>query len=106
MTCSKTSALGIAGALFVATVSFSAAAARFDGAQYIKLAKVSLPEAQVIAKKAFDGAIVDQELEKESGGSGLRYSFVIKGAGESHEVGVDAKTGAVLENSVEGPNAD
>lgn len=46
------------------------------------------------------------ELEKERGGSGLRYSFDVKDGKTTHEVGVDAKTGKVLEDSVEGPNSD
>ncbi|OYV58158.1 MAG: peptidase M4, partial [Acidiphilium sp. 21-62-4] len=37
---------------------------------------------------------------------GLRYSFDIKAAGATHEVGVDAKTGAVLENSIDGAHPD
>jgi uncharacterized membrane protein YkoI len=45
-------------------------------------------------------------LEKERGGSGLRYSFDIKNGKITHEVGVDAKTGKVLENSVEGAHHD
>jgi hypothetical protein len=47
-----------------------------------------------------------EELEKEKGGSGLRYSFDIKIGGVTHEVGVDAKSGKLLENSAEGPQAD
>ena len=50
--------------------------------------------------------MVSEELEKESGGSGLRYSFVIRQDATKHEVGIDAKTGAVLENAVEGENPD
>jgi len=42
------------------------------------------------------------ELEREHGGSGLRYSFDIKSGVKVYEVGVDAKTGKVLENAVEG----
>lgn len=80
---------------------------RLDGSQYLKEAHVSLRQARETATKAFPGTITSEELEKESGGSGLRYSFDVKNsAGVTHEVGVDAKTGAVLENSVEGPNAD
>ena len=56
--------------------------------------------------EAFPGKITDEELEKEKGGSGLRYSFDIKNGGVTHEVGVDAKTGKLLENSAEGPQAD
>lgn len=80
---------------------------KLDGSQYLKDAKVSLQQARATATKTFPGAIVTEELEKERGGSGLRYSFDVKNsAGITHEVGVDAKTGAVLENSIEGPNAD
>jgi len=69
-------------------------------------AKVSVKEARRIALKTYPGKVVKQELEQESGGSGLRYSFDIKSAQATHEVGVDAKTGAVLENSVEGADND
>lgn len=80
---------------------------KLDGSQYLKDAKVSLQQARATATKAFPGTITSEELEKEQGGSGLRYSFDVRNsAGVTHEVGVDAKTGAVLENSIEGPNAD
>ena len=69
-------------------------------------AKVSMTHAREIALKAYPGKIVKEELEKESGGSGLRYSFDIKSGNVTHEVGVDAKTGKVLENSVEGADND
>lgn len=69
-------------------------------------AKLTMAQAQHIALKAFPGKIVKKELEQESGGSGLRYSFDIQSAKVTHEVGVDAKTGKVLENSVEGADND
>lgn len=69
-------------------------------------AKFSLLQARAIALKAHPGTITDEELETERGGSGLRYSFDIKDALGTHEVGVDAITGAVLENKLEGPHAD
>ncbi|MEO9079363.1 MAG: PepSY domain-containing protein [Rhodanobacter sp.] len=65
-------------------------------------AKVDMTHARAIAQKAYPGKIVKEELEQEAGGSGLRYSFDIKSAKATHEVGVDAKSGKVLENSVEG----
>lgn len=69
-------------------------------------AAIKMPQAREIALKAWPGKIVKQELEKEAGGSGLRYSFdIIKGK-ITHEVGVDAKTGKLLENSVEGADND
>ena len=44
-----------------------------------------------IALQARAGAITDEELEREKGGSGLRYPFDIKSAGTVYEVGVDAQ---------------
>ena len=87
-------------------VTPATAAFAFTGQQLSPQAKVSLDQARAIALKAFPGAITDQELEKERGGSGLRYSFDIKSGATTHEVGVDARNGAVLENSIEGPHSD
>jgi uncharacterized membrane protein YkoI len=78
----------------------------YTGEELAKDAKITLPEARAVALKAYPGRITDEELEKEKGGSGLRYSFDIKSGDVTHEIGVDAKTGKVLENSVEGPHAD
>lgn len=69
-------------------------------------AKISMSQARTIALKARPGKITDAELEKERGGSGLRYSFDIKSGGKTFEVGVDAANGAVLENKAEGPHPD
>lgn len=84
--------------------AFSAQA--YTGEALAKHAKVTMTEARVIALKAHPGKITDEELEKEGGGSGLRYSFDIRKGKLTHEVGVDAQTGKVLENKVEGPNPD
>ena len=69
-------------------------------------AKISLEQARVIALSAHPGKIADEELEQEKGGSGLRYSFDIRHGKVTQEVGVDAKTGDLLENAPEGPDAD
>ena len=99
--------------LIVATGSvclsvFLLAAQAYTGEEFAKDAKVSLKDARAIALKAFPGKITDEELEKEKGGSGLRYSFDIKSdkATKTQEVGVDAVTGKVLENAPEGANPD
>jgi uncharacterized membrane protein YkoI len=84
----------------------SIAAHAFTGQEYSKDAKISLKQARASALKARPGKITDEELEKEAGGSGLRYSFDIATKQGTQEVGVDAQTGAVLENSAEGPNPD
>jgi len=55
---------------------------------------------------SYPGKVISEEIEAESGGSGIRYSFVISNKKAQHEVGVDAKTGALLENSVDGHNPD
>ena len=78
----------------------------YTGEELAKDAKVTLAEARAIALKAFPGKITDEELEKEKGGSGLRYSFDIEKGRVIHEVGVDAKTGRILENGVEGSRGD
>ncbi len=67
-------------------------------------AHVKMAAARAIALKTQPGTIVKEELEKEQGGSGLRYSFDIKAAGVVHEIGVDAKDGKVLENSIDNGN--
>ena len=78
-----------------------AAAAADSGAKTILLAKVTAGQATAIATRARAGRIIDMELEREKGGSGLRYSFDIKDRGVVYEVGVDAITGALLENGKE-----
>lgn len=68
-------------------------------------AKITMQHARQIALGAYPGAsIAKAELEHEGGGSGLRYSFDMKKGSHWREVGVDAVTGKVLENSREGAN--
>ena len=93
---------GAAIALAVATIPAMA----YTGQEMASHAKVSIAKARAIALRAHPGKIIDEELEKEKGGSGLRYSFDIRRGAVTQEVGVDAKTGKVLENDREGPNAD
>ena len=78
----------------------------YTGQELAKDAKISIKQARAIALKAHPGEITDEELEKERGGSGLRYSFDIKRRGATQEVGVDVRTGRVLENKKEGPHPD
>ena len=80
--------------------------ASFTGHELAGQARISLSQARSIALKARPGTITDQELEKEHGGSGLRYSFDISSSGKTYEVGVDAKTGKVLENGHESAAAE
>jgi hypothetical protein len=67
------------------------AAFAFDGEKYLPEAKVTLAQARETALKTYPGKIVSEELEKESGGSGLRYSFVVRHHTDKHEVGIDGR---------------
>ncbi len=96
----------IGSSVLAAFIAVGANATAFIGQEYSREAKISLTQARHIALKVYRGKIISVELEREKGGSGLRYSFDIRRHGSTHEVGVDAVTGKVLENSVEGPNAD
>jgi uncharacterized membrane protein YkoI len=78
----------------------------YTGQKLAGEAKVTMDQARAIALKAHPGKITDEELEREKGGSGLRYSFDIRHGKITQEVGVDAKTGELLENAPEGPNPD
>lgn len=93
--------LGLAGSLVAASASAATDAASFKGHELAGQSKITLEQARAIALKARPGRIVDQELEKEGGGSGLRYSFDVASRGKTVEVGVDAVTGKVLENGAE-----
>jgi uncharacterized membrane protein YkoI len=89
-----------------AIAAYDSTSKTYDGQKLTKLASVSIAEARSIALKARPGQITDQELEKEKGGTGLRYSFDILSNNITYEVGVDAKTGKVLENAQAGKNPD
>jgi uncharacterized membrane protein YkoI len=89
----------VSSSLALCVMAFSAIAA--TPAHPVAQAHVKMAEARSIALKAFPGKIVKEELEKESGGSGLRYSFDIIAAGVTHEIGVDARDGKILENSID-----
>ncbi|HWF96667.1 MAG TPA: PepSY domain-containing protein [Xanthobacteraceae bacterium] len=102
MTFSRTlAATAVCGAIAVGAATIPSPARAFTGEALAAEAKITLTEARAIALKTFPGSITSEELEKEKGGSGLRYSFDIKNGARLHEVGVDAQTGRVLENSVE-----
>lgn len=98
--------IAIATAALLGTAAAAAVPSHFAGAELLPQAKITLAQARQTAVRAHPGVITDQELEKERGGTGLRYSFDIKANGKTFEVGVDARTGKVLENDAEGPDAD
>jgi len=76
----------------------------YKGEQLAPKAKITIDQARSIDMKARHGT--DEELEKEKGGSGLRYSFDIKNNNVIYEVGLDAETGKVFENAREGRHPD
>lgn len=99
-----TSRNGSAIALTMTMILASASAFAAEVDQLAAQAKITMTEARSIALKTFPGRIASAELEQEQGGSGLRYSFDIQKGDTWHEVGVDAKTGRVLEDRKESPN--
>ena len=101
----KTS-LVIAAAALSTSPALAAKPTHYVGQELAVTARVPIAKAQAIALHARAGTITDRELEKEGGGSGLRYSFDILSHGKTYEVGVDARTGKVLENAAEGKNPD
>ncbi len=104
MTVSKKQVATLVGLVMMAAMAANAFA--FTGQNFAPEAKINIEQARAIALKAHPGKIINEELEQEKGGSGLRYSFDIQHDKVTQEVGVDAKTGRVLENAPEGPNAD
>ena len=96
----------LAGGMALALAMVTIPAMAYTGQELAKHAKIGISEARAIALQTHPGKIVDEELEKEPGGSGLRYSFDIKRGHVIQEVGVDAQSGKVLENMKEGKNPD
>jgi uncharacterized membrane protein YkoI len=87
-------ALGIAALVPVT----AAPALAYTGREFAHDAKIGIEQARHIALTAHPGTVTDEELEREAGGSGLRYSFDVYAGRITQEVGVDAVTGQVLEN--------
>ena len=98
-------ALGVSLAI-AAFLGWSLPARAYTGEELAKQAAIDMPQARSLALNARPGKITKEELEKEPGGSGLRYPFVIQAGVKLYEVGVDAHSGALVENKPEGPNPD
>ncbi|CCA92529.1 propeptide PepSY amd peptidase M4 [Novosphingobium sp. PP1Y] len=64
-------------------------------------ARITKEQAQAIALKAAPGEIVESDYEEEDGG--WRYSFDIRQGQRIHEIGVDAVSGKIVEDSYEAP---
>ena len=94
-------ALAVCAAFTAASANATTPVSHFKGHQLASQSKITLAKATTLALKARPGRVVDKELERERGGSGLRYSFDIVSKGKTIEVGIDAVTGKVLENGAE-----
>jgi len=61
---------------------------------------ISMAHARAMALKLAPGRIISSEYEKEGGI--WRYSFDIQQTGNVQEIGIDGRTGRVVENKSEG----
>ena len=87
----------------LATAAFGAMAMILPNNASANDAKITMQQAQAIALKAAPGKIVQKEYEKEDGS--WRYSFDIRQGNRIHEIGVDAMTGKIVEDSYEQPGS-
>lgn len=62
--------------------------------------KISMAQARAMALKLAPGKIKSSEYEKEGGI--WRYSFDIQQKGHVQEIGIDGRTGKIVENKSEG----
>lgn len=62
--------------------------------------KISMAKARAMALHLAPGKIISSEYEKEGGI--WRYSFDIQQKGNVHEIGIDGRTGKIVENKSEG----
>jgi uncharacterized membrane protein YkoI len=89
---------------FALLIGFFVSAVHALGATHdlVERARISISQARHIAQQAYPGKIMKEELEREGGS--LRYSFDMRRGKHWREVGVDAITGKVLENTAEAAN--
>ena len=59
----------------------------YTGQELAKHANINIKQFRSIALNAHPGKIIDQELEKERGGSGLRYSIDLKRGAVTQDIG-------------------
>ena len=62
--------------------------------------KISMAKARAMALRLAPGKIISSEYEKEGGI--WRYSFDIQQRGHVQEIGIDRRTGKIVENKSEG----
>ncbi|WP_028969590.1 PepSY domain-containing protein [Sphingomonas sp. URHD0057] len=86
----QASLIALVAALGIGTAAYASAPAP----------KVSKARAEAIALKLAPGKIISSEYENEGGG--WRWSFDIQQRGHVQEIGIDGRTGKVVENKSEG----
>jgi uncharacterized membrane protein YkoI len=86
---------------FVALIAGSLVAGPAVAATNAPKPRVSMSQARAMALKLAPGKIISSEYEKEGGI--WRYSFDIQQRGNVQEIGIDGRTGKVVENKSEGP---
>jgi uncharacterized membrane protein YkoI len=62
--------------------------------------KISMAKAKAMALRLAPGRIISSEYDKEGGD--WRYSFDIQQKGNIQEIGIDGRTGRIIENKSEG----
>ena len=62
--------------------------------------RISMAQARATALKLAPGKVISSEYEKEGGI--WRYSFDIQQRGNVQEIGIDGRTGRIVENKSEG----
>jgi len=97
-------ALGIS-VLFFAGGASADQTGYYSGYELSKDAQVTMDQASRIVLQMYPGGVItDRFLARETGGTGLRYTFDVRSQAHIMEVGVDANTGDVIANQIEIPN--
>lgn len=91
----RTQIIAMIAALGVGTTAIAAAPA-----QKAPAPKISMQQARAMALKLAPGKVISSEYEKEGGI--WRYSFDIQQRGNVQEIGIDGRTGKIVENKSEG----
>lgn len=87
-------------ALAIVSVVASGAGAAAVVSSKAPAPKISMVKARATALKLAPGKVISSEYEKEGGI--WRYSFDIQQRGNVQEIGIDGRTGKVVENKSEG----
>jgi uncharacterized membrane protein YkoI len=91
----RTQAIAAVIGLTIGGTAFAAAPASKTPAP-----RISMQQARTTALKLAPGKVISSEYEKEGGI--WRYSFDIQQRGNVQEIGIDGRTGKVVENKSEG----